>query len=488
MSDYTSSQQCSFCEKNEEEINQLIQGSHALICDECVQVCGEVLKNPSSEPKKDVDAIASSTLQACSFCEKNKASVDKLIKGPNAFICNECVHDFLDKFHHVLSKQNVVTKKFLSIPTPHQLKDHFDRFVIGQDHAKKTLAVAAYNHYKRVNLLKEESNDLKNTPEAVEILKSNILLLGPTGSGKTLLAQALADKLQLPFAIVDATTFTEAGYVGEDVENILQRLLQASDNDIEQAQLGIVYLDEIDKLSRRSDNPSITRDVSGEGVQQALLKLLEGTVASVPLQGSRKHPHQETVSVDTKNVLFICGGTFEGLEKIIRERNERAGIGFSATIRDPSSAQESVKNLADSLETQDLVKFGLIPELIGRLPVISSLEELTETQLVQVLVQPKNALLKQYSKLFGLNHVELEFDEEALIAVAKKSLTFKTGARGLRAILEKLLLNLMYDIPSQHNIAKVTITKACVLGQNEPILVYKDSSAPPQGGEKIVHQ
>jgi len=443
----------------------------------------------------------------CTFCKKTKTEVDQFLKAReaftctecsttnDAFVCNGCAKELIKVFEEVAQHKALHqtkegnTQVALAIPTPKEIDAFLSQWVIGQSQAKKTLAVAAYNHYKRIALLKKSTLDIppsyeetvelhpsdetsKSISDETEIFKSNLLIIGPTGSGKTLLAQALADKLSLPFTIVDVTTLTEAGYVGEDVENILQRLLQAANGDITSAQMGVVYLDEIDKLSRRSDNPSITRDVSGEGVQQALLKLLEGTVASVPLQGSRKHPHQETVLIDTKNILFICGGTFAGLEKIIRERTERSGIGFSAEIQLPSDANNLNKLIA-RLEPEDLVKYGLIPELIGRLPIITHLEELTEEQLVEVLTKPKNALINQYIKLFKINQVDLSFEQEALFAIAKKALTRKTGARGLRAILESHLLDLMYNLPSETNIAQVIITQACILEKASPTLIYK---------------
>jgi ATP-dependent Clp protease ATP-binding subunit ClpX len=423
------------------------------------------------------------TSQSCSFCGKPKHEVGKLIRGTSAFICNECVPVCVEVLENAQTAQADSNQNF-SIPTPKNIKNFLDQFVIGQDQAKKTLAVAGYNHYKRIELLKNKEPVLGPKEETTKISKSNVLMLGPTGSGKTLLCQALAQAISpgsgVPFTIVDVTTLTEAGYVGEDVENILQRLLQAANGDVEKAQIGIVYLDEIDKLSRRSDNPSITRDVSGEGVQQALLKLLEGTTAAVPLQGSRKHPHQETVLVDTTNILFICGGTFAGLEKIIADRVERSSIGFSAPIQTTSDQPRSLGHVAHHLETEDLVKFGLIPELIGRLPVVVTLDELTEEQLIRVLIEPKNALIKQYMELFKLNHVELEFEPDALHAIAKKAIARKTGARGLRAILEFHLLELMYELPSHDNITKVIFTKACISENAQPTLIYKNCEIASQ--------
>lgn len=422
------------------------------------------------------------TVQHCSFCGKPKNEVEKLIRGAAAFICNECIPVCVEVLQDAQNKQTE-TKHF-SIPTPKEIKAFLDEFAIGQDQAKKTLAVAGYNHYKRVEaLMNVKAQPFDRQTDGTQISKSNVLMLGPTGSGKTLLCQALAQAISpessVPFTIVDVTTLTEAGYVGEDVENILQRLLQAANGDVEQAQRGIIYLDEMDKLSRRGDNPSITRDVSGEGVQQALLKLLEGTVASVPLQGSRKHPHQETVLIDTTNILFICGGTFAGLDKIISERIEKSSIGFSAPIKVQSDQPKSLSYLAQHLETEDLVKFGLIPELIGRLPVSVTLDELTEAQLVRVLIEPKNALIKQYTQLFKLNDVELEFEPDALAAIAKKAIIRKTGARGLRAILESHLLDLMYEVPSHHDIKKIIFTAACISDNAKPTLVYHDHAGEP---------
>jgi ATP-dependent Clp protease ATP-binding subunit ClpX len=362
-----------------------------------------------------------------------------------------------------LSQKEAKRADSVSMFTPKEIVELLDKEIVGQSYAKKVFSVGIYNHYTRINA--NESKEIKHN-------KSNILFIGPTGSGKTYIPQVFAKYSHLPLAIVDATTLTEAGYVGEDVESILQRLYQAADGDVEKTQRGIIYIDEIDKLSRRSDNPSITRDVSGEGVQQALLKLLEGTIAAVPLQGSRKHPHQETVLIDTSNILFICGGTFDGLEQVIRNRMERSSIGFSAEIYSKEN-KKSLENLARYLETEDLVKYGLIPELIGRLPVIASLEELTQAQLVQVLIEPDNALVKQYIQLFSFNDVLLEFEEEALVNIAKKAIARKTGARGLRPILEDHLLDLMYEMPSRTDIAKVVITKECITDRAQPLITYR---------------